>query len=41
MIPLAAAEDVIDASGVAPRIERMLASGARAASWPSARCWQA
>ena len=29
MIPLAAAEDVIDASGVAPRIERMLASGAR------------
>jgi hypothetical protein len=29
VIPLAAAEDVIDASGVAPRIERMLASGAR------------
>jgi len=29
MIPLAAAEDVIGASGVAPRIEHMLASGAR------------
>ena len=29
MIPLAAAEDVIDASGVAPQIEHMLASGAR------------
>jgi hypothetical protein len=29
MIPLAAAEDVIDASGVAPRIEHMLPSGAR------------
>jgi hypothetical protein len=29
MIPLAAAEDLIDASGVAPRIERMLAPGAR------------
>jgi hypothetical protein len=29
MIPLAAAEDVIDASGVAPQIEHMLAPGAR------------
>jgi len=29
MISLAAAEDVIDASGVAPQIERMLAPGAR------------
>ena len=30
MIPLAALEDVIDASGVAPRIEALLPSGARA-----------
>ena len=30
MIPLAAFEEVIDASGVAPRIEAMLPAGVRA-----------
>ena len=32
MIPLAAFEEVIDASGIAPRVEAMLPAGARAGS---------
>ena len=40
MIPLAAFEEIIDASGVAPRIEAMLPIGVRApAADASAPCW--
>ena len=42
MIPLAAFEEIIDASGVAPRIEAMLPTGVRpAAADASAPCWPA
>ena len=41
MIPLPALEEVIDASGVAPRIEAMLPTGVRARQLASAHCWPA
>jgi hypothetical protein len=41
MIPLAVLQPVIDAFGVAPRIEAMLPAGVRAASLRSVPCWPA
>jgi hypothetical protein len=41
MIPLAAFEEIIDASGIAPRIEAMLPAGCAGGSLRCAPCWPA